>query len=270
MFKIFFNLTLMLLVLLFGAYTDGENQDPVEQTPTTPTVTCLGDDTNIDADVPDWIRNNFNCITASMSGTDIVISTDSLPNHSSPYWGTGDENYEDIPAGNTQLIPSFTAQSYTMTIPETPTARVTPFSMYAGAVGVSVNGVVMFKGQTSTSASLSTELSTFDGAQGHPNGGQFVYHYHNENAYLTNYQTSLNGIMNDGYPIYGSLEEDGSTPGDTTPALDTMTYGHTHSTTDFPSGTFHYHLTAWDGGLSVAIMPLYFHGQASPSDVTGP
>ena len=260
-------------ILFSGGCSEDANVDSTTEdsggTDDTVDLTCLGNDTNIATDAPQWIQDNFKCVTIYMSGTDIIIETDSVPDHTSPYWGSGDANYEDMPVGGTQLIPSFVDQNYSFTIPETPTDQPSPVSMFAGAVAVSVDGVVMFKGQTSTSSSLSTEASTFDNGNAHPNGGEYIYHYHGEPAKQTDYETSLVGIMADGYPIYGPLEEDGSTPGTGAyPSLDAQTYGHTHATNDFPSGTFHYHLYQWDGAVAIGIMPLYFQGLASPSDVT--
>lgn len=268
-------LSFLLLLLLFSSCFETEtassSSSSDDDTDTDTTDTCLGDDTDIADDVPDWIKNNFRCVTAYMNGTDIYIETDSVPDHTTAYWGDSDENFEDMPSGHAKAISEFLTQSYQFIIPETPTALGSPNGMFAGAIGISVDGVVFFKGQTSTSSSLSTEWSTFDTANAHPNGGDKIYHYHGEPAKITDYETSLVGILADGYPIYGPLEEDGSMPGTGSyPALDSDTYGHEHATADFPSGTFHYHLTEWDGAVSIGIVPLYFHGLASPSDVTGP
>lgn len=48
--------------------------------------------------------------------------------------------------------------------------------------------------------------------------------------------TAVYGFAKDGFPIYASRDEAGELPGD----LDACR-GHTHSTTEFPDGTYHYH-----------------------------
>ncbi|SMF42491.1 YHYH protein [Pseudobacteriovorax antillogorgiicola] len=245
-------------------------------TETSNSVTCYGDEGSIDSDVPDWIKNNFACATIYLStedGTDyVVIETDNLPNHASPYWGVDSPYYEAIPDGNTQQNFDFVEQDIVFKFRVTPSERSSPASSFAGVVGIALNGVAMYSGESST-GSLDDELSTLDAGMGHSTGGGYIYHYHGEPRKFESYETSLLGVMVDGYPIYGPLEEDGSSPGTGDyPALEADTYGHTHATEDFPDGIFHYHITAWDSSSALAtgvpLMPTYLHGRASPSQVS--
>ncbi|MDX1957804.1 MAG: YHYH protein [Leptospiraceae bacterium] len=247
-------------------------------------VTCLGSTiktTSIDSTMPTWIANNFACVkayTSTESGVAYyVFETEAVPPHKSPYWGTSSSNWEAMPSGNTQQISNFNSQSYKFKIRQTPTTASGGSASAPGvAAGVAINGVVFFFGQASPGNSLSAELSTFDSAQGHPDGGFKRYHYHALPKYITSYETRLLGIMSDGYPIYGNKEEDGTTPSTTSttgstnqyPALSANTYGHTHSTKDFPNGTFHYHVTNWDSSVNIPSLPVYTYGTLTISNIT--
>ncbi|SMF28990.1 YHYH protein [Pseudobacteriovorax antillogorgiicola] len=242
----------------------------------TEVVECYGDDTDIADDVPAWIQSNFACVTAYLSTVDgveyVVFETDNLPNHKSPYWGSDSDYYEDIGEGQTLQNFTFEAQELTLKVPTTPVALSSPQEGFAGMVGVALNGIAFYGGESST-GSLDDELLTLDLGQGHSAGGSKQYHYHAEPTKFTDYSKSLLGVMIDGYPIYGPLEEDGSEPGTGSyPALEANSYGHTHATSDFPDGIFHYHMTAWDTSsdlaTGVALVPLYYHGEASRSQKT--
>ncbi len=248
---------------------------------TSSTESCLGDPTSISSDIPAWIADNFKCVTVTLvneSGTDYYkFETDTVPDHKSPYWGSTSDNYEDMPSGNTAQVSNFDAQTYQFLIPVTPeSVSGNKIATPAVAIGVAVNGVVFFGGEASSGNTLSSELTTFDSAQGHPTGGEKIYHYHAEPKYISNYETGLVGIMADGYPVYGPKEEDGTTPSTSGatgssgqyPALETDTYAHSHATSHFPGGIVHYHITNWDSTVNIPTMPIYTYGKITPSNVT--
>ena len=56
---------------------------------------------------------------------------------------------------------------------------------------------------------------------------------------LQNLFYCLIGVLLDGFPVYGTKETTGAAPS----SLDSCN-GHTHATTEFPSGIYHYHVTA--------------------------
>mgnify|MGYP001572441001 FL=1 len=62
-----------------------------------------------------------------------------------------------------------------------------------------------------------------------------------EPLYLTtqNGKAALLGFLLDGFPVYGPLEN-GSTV--VSSSLDQYN-GHTHATTEYPNGIYHYHIT---------------------------
>ena len=51
-------------------------------------------------------------------------------------------------------------------------------------------------------------------------------------------KSALMGFLLDGFPVYGPKETDNSDPA----GLDVY-HGHTHVTTDYPAGIYHYHIT---------------------------
>jgi len=229
------------------------------------TVDCYGSDTtDIDSDVPDWIKDNFVCsriyLLTENNVEYIVIETDDVPNHNSPYHGEDSEYYESVPEGNNEQNFDFEEQEFVIKFPVTPTTD-DPAVNVPGACGVAVNGVVFYQGSSST-GSLDDELQTMDNGNGHVSGGSLQYHYHGSPLYVDDHETSLLGIMLDGYPVYGNKEENGDEPTDLDTTGDDPTYGHTHPTSHFPNGTFHYHITDWDD-FGVPILPNSMQGDAS-------
>ena len=112
-----------------------------------------------------------------------------------------------------------------------------------GAMGVSLNGVPFFNQYAAGRAALTSEINSFDQYGGHP-AMSGDYHYHLEPTYLTTNKGKdvLLGFLLDGFPVYGP-QENGKTI--TNADLDNY-HGHTHATTDYPSGIYHYHITSAD------------------------
>jgi hypothetical protein len=177
--------------------------------------------------------------TVTVSGTQVVLRSNGLPDHKSPYWGPGHALYEPPSAGMVLAPNTIAAQNFSLQVPINPTvaaASDTPL----GPIGMAVNGVAMFNQYAAGRTPLGAEIQTFDRYDGHPQQtGQ--YHYHLEPLWLTgnNGPSSLVGVLLDGFPVYGPRDPDGSTPA----SLDSCN-GHTHATPDFPSGIYHYHITA--------------------------
>ena len=189
-------------------------------------------------EAPALYRKFQSAVTVTVSGTQVVLKSNGLPDHKSPYWGTGNALYE-APASGMMLAPNTIAtQSLTLRVPISPvvgTASDTPL----GAMGIAVNGVAIFNQYAAGRSPLGAEILTFDRFNGHPQqSGQ--YHYHIEPLWLTgnNGASSLIGVLLDGFPVYGPREADASLPA----GLDSCN-GHTHATTEVPAGTYHYHVT---------------------------
>jgi hypothetical protein len=129
-------------------------------------------------------------------------------------------------------------QSLVLRVPMTP-ASATPSDTPMGPMGIAINGVPLFNQYAAGRSPLTNEIFSFDRYNGHPQQtGQ--YHYHLEPLWLTSRdgQAALIGVLLDGYAVYGPREAGGALPG----GLDSCN-GHTHATTDFPAGSYHYHVT---------------------------
>jgi len=218
-------------IILFSCSSDNGGTDP------TPTGTDISP-----------IISKFNSnITISQDGDFYVIESDGLPNHGSPYWPVANPLYEAYNGTNpnwNQNPNTIASQNFTFRIPRYVTSDSSPDATSLGAIGIAVNGVAIFNQYAGpNNAPLTNEINSFDQNAGHPqNSG--IYHYHIEPLALTSMlgQDAFIGLLLDGYPVYGPLEN-----GITVTSADLDVYhGHAHATADFPSGIYHYHITADD------------------------
>jgi hypothetical protein len=188
-----------------------------------------------------------------IEGNYAIIKTKGLPDHKSPYykdtqWAT--TQYEAYNGTNTKfgLNPNRIAeQSLVFKIPINPSKAANSSATPLGPIGVSLNGVPFFNQYAAMNAPLTNEVNGFDQYGGHPQQ-QGQYHYHVEPTYLTtkNGKDALLGFLLDGFPVYGPLEK-GKTV--TNSDLDGF-HGHSHATTEYPNGIYHYHITDADPYLN--------------------
>ena len=184
----------------------------------------------------------------------VVIKTTGLPDHKSPYYqntqwhATSYEAYNGDNTGfnlNPNRISSF---NYTYKIPLEPKKAISNTPTQLGVIGVSINGVPFFNQYAGpNNQPLTNEINSFDQYNGHPQQ-QGAYHYHVEPKYLTQTigSTVLLGFLMDGFPIYGPIESGDRVTNDNLDAY----HGHEHSTTDYPDGIYHYHITDEDPYLN--------------------
>jgi hypothetical protein len=189
------------------------------------------------------------------------------------------------------------SQTVLMKMPITPASASTKTATGFNVFGIALNGVGFFNENASPPNDITDELFTFDYCSGHPqNSG--VYHYHVDPVCLirdlsgtvkTNTTTDsgrtytwiedagtnaglLLGFLMDGFPVYGPVgtgEKDNNGTAVTT-AIDTYN-GHSHSTTEFSSAVYHYHVktAALGGADSTAVFWITntsFYG--TPGSVT--
>ena len=187
-------------------------------------------------------------------GDFVVIKTTNLPDHKSPYYkGTQWESdkWEDYNGSNTswKKNPNKIAESnITYRIPMNPVKSSSSNPTSLGSIGVALNGVSLFNQYAGpNNQPLTDEVNSFDQYNGHPTG-QSIYHYHVEPTYLTanKGKEALLGFLLDGFPVYGPME-DGKTVSNND--LDEF-HGHSHATTDYPEGIYHYHITDQDPYLN--------------------
>jgi len=186
-------------------------------------------------------------VTISLEGNYIVLKSNGLTDHKSPYYqgtawaATMYEAYNGTNPNfmiNPNRIASF---NYTFKIPASPAVNATHAATPLGPIGISVNGVPLFNQYAGPNQPLTNEINSFDQYGGHPAPGG-AYHYHVEPLYITatKGKSALIGFLLDGFPVYGPMEN-GVTL--TSSNLDAY-HGHTSVTADYPNGIYHYHITA--------------------------
>ena len=185
-------------------------------------------------------------VSISVDGSTIVIESDGIPNHGSPYFETTDSRYEAYNGGNPDfaLNPNQIAeQNFVFRIPLEPQAASDNQATDLGPIGVALNGVPFFNQYAAGNTPLTNEINSFDQYNGHPQG-QGAYHYHIEPLYLTDIygEDALLGFLLDGFPVYGPLENGSAVSNQD---LDEF-HGHSHATEDYPDGIYHYHITDSD------------------------
>ena len=170
----------------------------------------------------------------------VVIETNGLPNHPSPYWGEGEDLYEEP----TELmaskmagarIPGFDA-SATLRIPLTPTLADETTATALGSIGIAISGAAIFNDQEGNGPLGGGVVTGLDFTGAHI--GPSVYHYHLEPLYLSDDDSSLIGVLTDGFFIYGrKCNSTGSYPTD----LD-ASGGHTSVNQYSTEPEYHYHV----------------------------
>lgn len=175
----------------------------------------------------------------SLDGAFVVLRATSVPDHASPYFGSGNSGYE-APQAGMQVNPNrIVSQNMVLRVPLNPAVANASSDTPLGVMGVSVNGVALFNQYAAGRAPLTSEILSFDRFNGHPqqNG---MYHYHIEPVYLTAQGSSrLVGVLLDGFPVYGTRDPSGAAPS----GLDTCN-GHVGVTPEYPQGIYHYHIVA--------------------------
>jgi hypothetical protein len=217
-------------------------------------VSCTEDEavttSTTSTEVPAVYKKVYGATSITSDGTYITFKTKNLPDHKSPYYATSNALYESYTGttfgGNTfKKNPNTISEiSATVKIPLNPKVDAAHAATPLGAIGIALNGVAFFNQYAGpNNQALTGEIVSFDKYYGHPqNSG--VYHYHVEPLYLTTVKSTKSGLMGfllDGFPVYGPQEENGTTV--TSSQLDAY-HGHTHTTIDYPNGTYHYHFTA--------------------------
>jgi hypothetical protein len=248
----------LVVVALLGCGDDG-SMTTADAPTTAGQLTIDNCATAIDSDVPAPYATLFRCVTMSIEGTDLVITSTALPPHESYYYGAGNANYVawDDRGGAYHPNPNtLTKSSTTIVVPLTPTSRNltittalvdgvngTSGSEYRGGpVGIALDSVLLFNALAAPGDDIAQEQYTFDPYNAHPApGGQ--YHYHRDSsgplevlARAGTPSIQAYGLMCDGTFVLGCTELDGPAP--STTDLDAQN-GHTH---DMPSLGPRYHI----------------------------
>ncbi len=177
--------------------------------------------------------------TIYLDGDEVVIETDGLPNHESPYWSdTHPLNIDPVCTTDMFMAPgdidNFNG-SYTLTVPVDPQLASSSSSTGLGAIGLAISGSVIYNDEEGPGIPLDNAVGSLDCNGAHT--GPQSYHYHLEPVAWSEDDENLIGIMSDGFFLYGRRDYDGSYPSD----LD-ASGGHFGPTPHNADGEYHYHI----------------------------
>ena len=113
--------------------------------PSSPTTTTTATTTpgTTPSAAPAMYQRFQSAVTVTVAGTQVVLRSNGLPDHKSPYWGAGNALYE-APSPGMMLAPNTIAsQNLTLRVPIVPTAAA-PSDTPLGPIGMAVNGVAIF------------------------------------------------------------------------------------------------------------------------------
>ena len=179
-------------------------------------------------------------VTIMLDGDEVVIETNGLPNHTSPYWSQNHPLYVD-PTVTTaaQMAPGNIDQfngSYTLRVPANPERAASSSRTGLGAIGIAVSGSVIYNDEEGPNVPLDNAAPSLDYSGAHT--GPQSYHYHLEPKAWSNDDDKLIGIISDGFFLYGRRDyPSGEYPTD----LD-ESGGHFGPTPSNPDGEYHYHI----------------------------
>lgn len=197
----------------------------------TGTGTAVSDPSTLHPAFADFDPDNF---AFFQSGDDVILDTNGLPNHATPYWGPdsdlyveGDTDFRAAP-GYIQEVPM------TLRVPLAPELASAPSETNMGPIGMAVSGAVIYNGSEGQNQPLDEAAVSLDYTGAHT--GPMSYHYHLEPVAWSEDDSALIGIMSDGFLLYGRRDTEGEHPDD----LD-ASGGHTAVS---PHGVeeYHYHI----------------------------
>ena len=200
--------------------------------------------------------------TIYLDGSDVVVETNGLPNHTTPYWGQGHSLYVD-PTVATNMTPTVITDradiSGTLRVSSSPELASSSTSTSLGPIGIAVSGAYIYNDQEGGGA-LSSAIVSLDYSGGHI--GPDLYHYHLEPAAFSQDDEKLVGILADGFFIYGrKCNSTGTYPTD----LD-ASGGHVATTQHSDGEEYHYHI---ENELYINEYYIIFPGnyQGTPSRI---
>lgn len=234
----------------------GSSASPTAPTTTTTTTTPTTPTSSTSITLPQATYfTAFSKVKTRQDATNLYVETDGMAEHTMM---VGIRSWQ-------QQVPL--PQAYTganaFTIPLTPRLADAPVSartaLFNGAIALAVNGIPIFNALNNRGddAYLFGELDDFGGHSGRADD----YHYHTAPLFLSTTvgATKPIAVGLDGFPLYGSVEPDGSTMR----ALDQYN-GHSDSTT-----LYHYHGTKTypyiNGGMRGVVSVVDDHIDPQPT-----
>ncbi len=246
-------LGISLLVTSLIIYSCKKKDENTTVTPTTTSTTTAGT-----LSILSTVQSKYlSTVTISTADNSIVLKSNGMPEHVSPYWGVGNALYETQIAGGTLNPGTIKTQNYAMTIPISPAEASTKEVTTLGPIGMALNGVPIYNDREGGNVPVDANvLGSFDRAGAHPGPGN-TYHYHCTGDFTGNDNANLIGFLRDGFPIYARKDNDGNYPTN----LD-ANGGHVGTTADFSTPIYHYHAsnTAYLGSRFYILKAGSYHG----------
>lgn len=233
-------------------------------------LACSNDDSDSNSDNGDGTTSELHKAfeefdtdntTIYLDGANVVIESNGLPNHTSPYWSNTTERVAQDPMGNTIVTPAADENhplfveptvtgyeqmapgniddfngSYTLTVPSSPEVASTTTATGLGPIGIAVSGAMIYDDQEGPNVPLDDAIPSLDYTAAHT--GPQSYHYHLEPKAFSEDDEKLVGIISDGFFMYGrKCNSTGTYPTD----LDSSG-GHTTTTQHTDEPEYHYHI----------------------------
>lgn len=199
--------------------------------------------------------------TIMLDGDEIIIESNGLPNHGSPYWSNTTKRVATDPRGRILVTeaaevnhplfvnPTYTSfgqmapgniddfnGAYTLIVPAVPTKAAAPTSTGLGPIGIAVSGSMIYNDKEGPNLPLDDAAPSLDFNGAHT--GPQSYHYHLEPLAFSDDDDNLIGIISDGFFLYGrKCAATGTYPTD----LDDSD-GHVSTTKYNTTATYHYHI----------------------------
>ncbi|WP_083478325.1 YHYH protein [Lacinutrix himadriensis] len=252
--------------------TDSDDTDPDSEAEVQPTL---------HAAFADFDADN---LTIMLSGTNVVIESNGLPNHTSPYWSNTTSRSITGPDGNTMITvsdanhplwvePTVTSQdqmapgniddfngTYSLTVSANPQLASSSTATGLGAIGIAISGSMIYNDEEGPNIPLDNAVGSLDYTAAHT--GPQSYHYHLETKAWSEDDDNLIGIIADGFFLYGrKCDATGTYPTD----LD-ASGGHTSTTQHTDVAEYHYHI---QNELYLNSYYILFPGdyQGTPSNI---
>ncbi|MEM9680041.1 MAG: YHYH protein [Bacteroidota bacterium] len=200
-------------------------------------------------------------VTITLSGNNVIIETNGLPNHTSPYWSNTTERTAIDPMGNVLVTPAAAVNhplfveptvttyetmapgniddfngSYSLTVSATPTLAASSTATGLGAIGIAVSGSMIYNDEEGPNVPLDDAVGSLDYTAAHT--GPQSYHYHLEPKAWSDDDDKLIGIIADGFFLYGRRDY----PSNEYPTDLDESGGHFGPTPHNPDGEYHYHI----------------------------
>lgn len=197
-----------------------------------------------------------------LDGDEVVIESNGLPDHTSPYWSPSHELYVE-PTVASHLVPGYIDDfngSYTLRVPVHPTKASTTQATTLGPIGIARSGSNIYNDEEGPGRALEEAAEGLDYTGAHT--GPSSYHYHLEPTAWSYDDDALIGIIADGFFLYGRRC---ASTGDHPTDLD-ESGGHASTTQHSSVERYHYHI---QNELYVDRYYILFPGdyQGTPSTV---